>query len=600
MRNVNVLRLSAVSHFLGLIQSVIAFVVTLFTAFSLGFACHLAATWLSSVVIYVLFQFIDYPAQADFDGSNFLHDIVMLYLRSGIYFLPIVATCSAIAFGGYLLARMMEQARLSRIKVSVLALTLLILSAYGLLREFSLFLLADPFSWTFSVFYILFFPLSLAMDTMTWIGEQFGTTSETFEGQPVFLLWAGPVTGLAFLVTYLWIECLKELISFAIDPEYRSMVRRSFALPRLTLPKRYRPNAKTLLKTLAPLGLAFLKAAAVGLLAACFAIVVVSRAAWFKEFFAAVAEISGGKLGIAYVFYFAVFSGAAFLWAIARQFRHISSTLVETMGLSGLFFVGTWIAGRAFPDDNSALGAVLLIFPLTIVAFAQRSLMWRGLIATSERWQSAVQPPLGSRADAGDAPTLYLRAFKDDNLTLHSGFDLLDLLMGRFHRPTRFEVLVATRISTWRPVVALGNPHIPLQFHGALKRHVQDGDWQEEVAYWNSFAAYTVMIANQTENIGWEVALLQTTKRHRQTIFVLTSSMMAKQFFNHYGILGETVQHDLQCSALIVYNDHEYGWTCLFSPIRTYRAYRIALDIALSRMESHFRSIPRSAGNLSG
>lgn len=233
--------------------------------------------------------------------------------------------------------------------------------------------------------------------------------------------------------------------------------------------------------------------------------------------------------------------------------------------------------------DNAAIAAWLGVPILLIFLFARQQ-VWRAFHESADRIRSSQQRSVEEVIRSDDVhPILYLRAFIDDSLTVGRGFRLVDLLMGMPVRTRRFEELVAGRGFLWRPIVALGNPHIPFSLHGVLKKDVSNEGWQAEVEYWHKRCAYVLMIANKTENIAWEIDLIRRTRGSDSSIFVVTSVERAREFFDHYEIIPG--QPKVPDGALVVYRDSARGWVAITSPIRTEVAYSTALDIALARTE---------------
>jgi len=228
--------------------------------------------------------------------------------------------------------------------------------------------------------------------------------------------------------------------------------------------------------------------------------------------------------------------------------------------------------------------------PMALIFLFARGAYWRSLLRCRDRLLSAQQKSVEEVIREGFVgPILYLRAFMDDSLTVGRSFRLLDLLMGVPVRSRRFEEVVASRGFLWRPVVALGNPHIPFNLHGVLKKSVPDTDWKSEVAYWNKKSAYVLMIANKTDNLEWEIELIRQTRGGDSAIFVATSVERARNFFNHYRIIdGAPIVPN---RTLVVYRDPDDGWVALTSRLRTELAYSTALDIALARTESRLSRV---------
>lgn len=245
------------------------------------------------------------------------------------------------------------------------------------------------------------------------------------------------------------------------------------------------------------------------------------------------------------------------------------------------------VASLGEAEPSGIVGFVVGL-PLFLGALAVRSQVWQGVLEAGAELAAARQ------RDAEEAfrgttvrPILFLRAFVDDAMATTGRFRAFDVLMGVYRRRLRFEELIASRAECWRPIVALGNPHLPFQLSGALKQNVGDGDWQEAVARWHGRCAYTVMIANTTRNIGWEVELVRSTGRLDQAIFVVTDPERATRFFRTYPILEGAA--DVPAAALVVYHDHREGWMAITAAIRTHAAYSLALDVALARVEEGLR-----------
>lgn len=293
-----------------------------------------------------------------------------------------------------------------------------------------------------------------------------------------------------------------------------------------------------------------------------------------------------------------VFILSGFILLICLRNRHFFENFrlqfIECAGvltLTTFIVVGIGIAGY----ENAGLIAFYCYMgvPIGLTLLIARAQIWRSLLSAKEQYLSIQQKAADEIITEGSIrPILYLRAFMDDGLKIGKSLKLLDLLMGVPRPSRRLEELVARRGFIWRPVVALGNPHIPLNLHGVLKKSVSDTDWQEEVAYWHDRSAYMIMIANKTENIGWEIELIRNTKRDDFCIYVVTSVTRTREFFDHYQIVDD--ETEVPPRSLVVFRDPEEGWTALTSRIRSETAYLAALDIAFARTEMKLQMTARS------
>ncbi len=240
---------------------------------------------------------------------------------------------------------------------------------------------------------------------------------------------------------------------------------------------------------------------------------------------------------------------------------------------------------------GNVYAGVIMGFPLLLSLLALRQIVWRGIHKAWDRILSAQQITLENSAQEKNfRPVLYLRAFADDQLTLSSRTNALDFFMGSPAKGQRFEELIAQRAFNWRPIVALGNPHLPFQLHGVLKKNVNDANWKEEVQYWHKKSAYLMMISNQTKNIDWEMELIKSTNRQYRAIYVVTSANRANEFFKYYRILQNAELAAVPHNTLAVYYHTNRGWTAITSSLRTYTAYSIALDLALAHIECVVRT----------
>ncbi len=289
-------------------------------------------------------------------------------------------------------------------------------------------------------------------------------------------------------------------------------------------------------------------------------------------------------------FYLLVFLpvvSASLGFAIVMRQRRDNRLAAEILVLTLIFPVVCAVA--RIPN----LFTYVLGFPAVFAFLAVRRWVWIGIKESWDRLQVACQRDVSYEQFLADQPILYLRAFMDDRKTLSARFSLVDFLMGVRSNGQRFEEVVAERAFNWRPVVALGNPHLEFQLHGVWKREIPNGSddaWQSEVKRLLGACAFTIMIANTTDNIGWEIDRLTETGNLDRIVFVLTDPAVGQSFFRHFGILGGATRIDR--GALVVYHDHQFGWTMLTSPLRTNSAYTIALDIAIARLEGALASQP--------
>lgn len=602
MRHIRISRLLVLSAVFDFLQAAVGLVLSLIFAVFFTMACFSLSGFAVAILLDgTLYGLLGWarPAALNDDGitGNFTYDLIQLLGPASGPRLLVFATLSLAMLVGLVIARKVRAMPIGRAKLALLVLVLVLHLWVGLPN---LFTESGRNVWLFVVL-LLGLPLLVGWNIGAWLTGTLhidlasSINSVIDEKTYSDVLAMAPLLGFGFVLTYLWVECLRSL-SYLTDREYRVALWRGVWLQRLKLPGRQWPDRGSLVWSSVPVvGGLLIAMAVVGASLGGLTLLVTT---WPAPFIIAIAQqavalFGPGAAGLAYFCYGFFAFAAALCWTIARISGRQLDVFVEIAGWCCVMIVVTALLDR-LPDEQIRQQNLwmfsFMIGPGVILALVQRSVIWLGLVRGWERLQAALQPPLATREAAGSAPALYLRAFKDDHLTLSGGFDLLDFLLGRLRRRARFEEIIAGRILNWRPVVALGNPHVAFQFYGALKRQVDDDDWQAEVAYWNERSVYAVMIANQTENVGWEVALIKSTSRDRRAIFVLTSGEMAQQFFEYYALLPEDEQNQIPRSALITYFDPEYGWTCIEAWRRNYAGYQIAMEIALSRIEWHLRS----------
>jgi hypothetical protein len=112
------------------------------------------------------------------------------------------------------------------------------------------------------------------------------------------------------------------------------------------------------------------------------------------------------------------------------------------------------------------------------------------------------------------APILILRSFVDDDL------------QGRedrswFRSADTFEEVLADRLWTFGPVVAIGQPGEPIPRAGAARDYVTHDAWQQRVHALAGEAAMILIVAGRTPGIVWELENASRTGVLSKTVLVI-------------------------------------------------------------------------------
>ncbi len=100
-------------------------------------------------------------------------------------------------------------------------------------------------------------------------------------------------------------------------------------------------------------------------------------------------------------------------------------------------------------------------------------------------------------------PVLYLRAFKDDEITSQSG---TNLAAARISFTTEEERL-ARGVKDIGPMVAIGIPTEGLPLTGAARFYVHDSEWRDRVLELMERARLVMLRIGPTEGLRWEFAM---------------------------------------------------------------------------------------------
>jgi hypothetical protein len=119
-------------------------------------------------------------------------------------------------------------------------------------------------------------------------------------------------------------------------------------------------------------------------------------------------------------------------------------------------------------------------------------------------------------------PILFLRAFRDDQVTLPPPrLPLLAYLYEVGNRKTSLDVMLLEEGTEYGPVVAMGNPEDPIPPYGAARGYFSDESWQEGVSRLANDCVAVIICLEDTEGVRWEMGHIRETGLYAKTLFLL-------------------------------------------------------------------------------
>lgn len=171
------------------------------------------------------------------------------------------------------------------------------------------------------------------------------------------------------------------------------------------------------------------------------------------------------------------------------------------------------------------LGGLVLLLGAVVIGATRENLyllppvlIAGGLFAFLRASQTA-QPKL-ARVLAKDArrPILLLRSFKDDvrvSVGRPQRTPVGTVVFGR-----RLEQAIAAWLTTFGPLIAIGNPGEKLPQIGAARAYLSDDEWQPQVLQWMDDALFIIMMAGATPWITWELHRI-VERGHAHQLFIV-------------------------------------------------------------------------------
>lgn len=120
-----------------------------------------------------------------------------------------------------------------------------------------------------------------------------------------------------------------------------------------------------------------------------------------------------------------------------------------------------------------------------------------------------------------EPPVLFLRAFADDEQYITSRDSAILQALGAPGRRQRLEELVADRLSSLGPVVALQNPAVKATPIGAARDVASHDNWREVVINYIDRAQVIVVFLADTESLAWEIEQVSRAAKAERLILVI-------------------------------------------------------------------------------
>ncbi len=208
--------------------------------------------------------------------------------------------------------------------------------------------------------------------------------------------------------------------------------------------------------------------------------------------------------------------------------RALGWTVTGMVGAAAVAAAAAWLwvfgvtagsfgtGGADFPDwEMERLGVVCQVAALWVFAAAALPLAW------GRRFARRTAPPV---AASPGPPTLLLRNFTDDNLTLRARrldrASLLDHALMR--RREHFEEILAFSLRKHGHPFAVGRPGETLPpALGATRLYYPDNQWQAAVRQIADDASLVAVVVGRSQWLTWEMDLLLEAGLLHKTIFVL-------------------------------------------------------------------------------
>jgi hypothetical protein len=127
-------------------------------------------------------------------------------------------------------------------------------------------------------------------------------------------------------------------------------------------------------------------------------------------------------------------------------------------------------------------------------------------------------------------PLLFLRAFRDDQVTLDQPrYTPLGRLFAVSMPRLSLDHVLLTEGTLYGPMVALGNPRDPLPPYGVARGYVADEHWQDTVRKLAQQSQGIVICVDDTDAIWWEIEHLVGHDHLKKTLFSFIRNFVAKR-----------------------------------------------------------------------
>jgi hypothetical protein len=118
-------------------------------------------------------------------------------------------------------------------------------------------------------------------------------------------------------------------------------------------------------------------------------------------------------------------------------------------------------------------------------------------------------------------PVLFLRSFKDDQVVLQRPRrPFFRWLFGLGEPAAKLDHVLVEEGTRRGPVVAIGAPRTPPPF-GAARTYVSDHEWQQAVMDLARAASAIAIVADDTEGVLWELAMIRSEGLAPKTVYFL-------------------------------------------------------------------------------
>jgi hypothetical protein len=198
---------------------------------------------------------------------------------------------------------------------------------------------------------------------------------------------------------------------------------------------------------------------------------------------------------------------------------------------AGLFFISVGSASTAGAQVRelwpqlALFTATLLLMPVLLTAANSCRAIARALSRQSIDELS--------EADRR-APLLFLRAFRDDQVTMSNPqLPLFGQLIALGAPAESLDSLLVEEGTPYGPVVALGNPQDPYPPYGAARGYFENKDWQQAVRDLLDAARAIVLCMDDTEAVEWEVRTIAEQGHLAKTLFLLPPKYAAPEVNAH-------------------------------------------------------------------